>query len=1167
MPSPEFIFDNTDTKVFLTTPSGTPYQLTLDDGGSFLISFSGTGSSISDPRLSVQNEVRVKKNPGMGEFLTISGALASITGNDSSNRFSIIIGPGIYTEDSLHMRQYVSLIGDGQNSTVIQASNSGNTIIYGSDFSEIEHVTLSGSNQSGTFSVVHSTGASTSYFGIENVKFGNNYGHVKTDTTGTNSATILVQNCTYGSDGQFYRGFFAVNTGSGSSRIQIRNSTSIGMTQPFPTEFALSSGPGTEIIMNGVQSRVSNTTQTGNVNFAVAENGGRLRLASVNARGWAKGVWVKNVGEASSVSVVGVNIEGCTEDLVVDHPSASGVFAGIADANKVTIAPQNFSLLINGSTEPSISVAGDINLKQDGDFVEVGDLLLNGGSMGLTTGGELTPGTGLNVVVASGFGYLMSGSFPVHELMKVEWNSQSLAISPSGDNHIFFNSAGVLTAAASEPGNTSNIILGRAITDATGISFIDQSPVTNHHMSNLSLRFLNSTIGALYSAGSIVSENTGNAFQIDVSSGEYYFGTNKFVPTGGTGVSFLAYYHSGTSTFVPSGTNSVSNTQYDNGVELTGLSASFYAKHGFYGVGDGIREKYLLVYAQTQYSGLTEAQGASSPTPPGLFHDGVVHLSDIIVQQGSGNIVEIVDARPIFATQASLSGGGGGVTVHGNLLGLLSDDHPQYVLTDGGRTMTGNLELGGNDINNVSLINSVNITGHASRHLPNGADSLATTAPATNLSASSSNSAGTANSLSRSDHSHAIDFTVNIPLANFTTINTTNITGTNISGTNLNVQNAVVANTTTSQTVNAATFTGTSLVTSTVNALTSSFAPIVGGQMFTGNTAVFLNITGTNLVSGVSLLGQVANIGSITGNTLNVTGTANLTSITGTALDIVGFATINSISGNIIRLSGNDIIMTGTSLGAGEPIFAGQTLNTLNFKQVSGVGSITLSSTSSVLTISGSSVAGSSITTPSVTTESGIAIWSGTTGGGFRNTTITINPSNDIVLPNGSDLLNATSGTNVLGSDALPFATIFSDVVNATGVYINGRKVLSRQTVSFLMDNGGSVLQSGTQGHLLVPFGGSIGQWSLLADVSGNLSVDVRRVAYTNWIGSTGVTSTSSIVSADKPTITASHKNTNNTVTTWSGIAANDALIFHIDTAPSNITRANLTLFITPTGA
>ena len=44
----------------------------------------------------------------------------------------------------------------------------------------------------------------------------------------------------------------------------------------------------------------------------------------------------------------------------------------------------------------------------------------------------------------------------------------------------------------------------------------------------------------------------------------------------------------------------------------------------------------------------------------------------------------------------------GGTNDHGTLNGLGDDDHPQYLLTDGSRALTGNLQLGGNSITNLA---------------------------------------------------------------------------------------------------------------------------------------------------------------------------------------------------------------------------------------------------------------------------------------------------------------------------------------------------------------------------------------------------------------------------------------------------------------------------------
>lgn len=47
---------------------------------------------------------------------------------------------------------------------------------------------------------------------------------------------------------------------------------------------------------------------------------------------------------------------------------------------------------------------------------------------------------------------------------------------------------------------------------------------------------------------------------------------------------------------------------------------------------------------------------------------------------------------------------------HGSLSGLTDDDHTQYLLVDGTRAMTGNLDLGSNNITNVSTVDGVDIS-------------------------------------------------------------------------------------------------------------------------------------------------------------------------------------------------------------------------------------------------------------------------------------------------------------------------------------------------------------------------------------------------------------------------------------------------------------------------
>lgn len=99
--------------------------------------------------------------------------------------------------------------------------------------------------------------------------------------------------------------------------------------------------------------------------------------------------------------------------------------------------------------------------------------------------------------------------------------------------------------------------------------------------------------------------------------------------------------------------------------------------------------------------------------------------------------------------------GGVGVTDHSELTGLSNDDHLQYLPIAGGRSMAANLDMGNFSITNVTLVGGIDINNHGTRHNPNGPDPIST-ATAVNLSPASTSTSGIANSLARSDHTHAI---------------------------------------------------------------------------------------------------------------------------------------------------------------------------------------------------------------------------------------------------------------------------------------------------------------------------------------------------------------------------------------------------------------------------
>jgi hypothetical protein len=288
------------------------------------------------------------------------------------------------------------------------------------------------------------------------------------------------------------------------------------------------------------------------------------------------------------------------------------------------------------------------------------------------------------------------------------------------------------------------------------IEFIDKNKMVAAHHGNFSNELFREVYGNLYASGSTV---TGNASrELTITPGIFYSESIRYVPSGLSSGGTFYQYNYVSSVFSFAAQTVVNNTQYDDLTDLVSLTSTYYIKHSLYLVGDGLDERYMLVIGQEEHATLEEAQSGPKPIPPVSFSEGVTIISTLIMQQGTTTIIEIADERPRPSNAVSSSSINNN---HGTLTGLANDDHPQYLLTDGTRLLSGSMDYNSNDIINIGNINNVDITSHASRHGANGAaDALGTAAPLINIGSGTSNSTGTANTYSRSDHQHGLDSSV-----------------------------------------------------------------------------------------------------------------------------------------------------------------------------------------------------------------------------------------------------------------------------------------------------------------------------------------------------------------------------------------------------------------------
>ena len=658
-----------------------------------------------------------------GDFSSIKSAvdyLISSGNTSSSNRFVITVGPGEFNEGEIDLTQtpYVSIEGSNIQTTLITPTGSTQHIIKIGQNNEISFLSLSG--------------APTGYAGIYAYDIGD-FGQAHKVSMYDCDTGIWVESDSQ--DTVFYGEYIDMNGEYTYGTKSIANNGFLSLANlenyyifPGTTATTGNYSSGTGSTINLTSSSLNGLGTTGSTAM-VLRDGGFYNIASTDITNWGYGLKVENVGNASKFEINGVTFADNIFDVDVQQSSASGVFQGIASHLKVTTISENvfWSFLDSEDGELDITRRASVTFV-DGSHTDFTTLIFEGSTMGILSGGSITTISGFIIQAEAGFGYLEK-SDNSGIVRRIDWNNSQITLSANTDNYIFINENAILSRSGSKPNSQNNIILGRVVANATGIEFIDLSPVNAEHTSNRFDTLFADALGPVYSNGSIVTEGT-SAFTLNVTAGEYFFSTNQINPSGGSGITFNQYYRNGTgSTWVTSATTLVNNTQFDNNGTLSGLTAGYYTKHTLYVLGDGTFENYFLVLGQNQYATLIETEDALLPTPPSYFTDSVTQISNIYIKQGTTGITQFEDIRPTVSFRA---GGVNASSVHGNLLGLANDDHTQYLLVTGARAMAGNLDMGGNEITNVGNVDGVDVSAHATRHQFGGADPVGTVTPSAN---------------------------------------------------------------------------------------------------------------------------------------------------------------------------------------------------------------------------------------------------------------------------------------------------------------------------------------------------------------------------------------------------------------------------------------------------
>lgn len=150
-------------------------------------------------------------------------------------------------------------------------------------------------------------------------------------------------------------------------------------------------------------------------------------------------------------------------------------------------------------------------------------------------------------------------------------------------------------------------------------------------------------------------------------------------------------------------------------------------------------------------------------------------------------------------------------------------------------------------------------------------------------------------------------------------------------------------------------------------------------------------------------------------------------------------------------------------------------------------------------------------------------------------------------------------GRDSVGSGSIEQIAV-SNGLGFTGTGVLGMSANQRlRSIDINLFNAGAVLTTGIKQDLEIPFACTIQKWTLLADQSGSIVVDIWKDTFANYPPVVG----DSITAAAKPTISAANKAQSSTLTGWTtNIAAGDTLRFNIDSV-ATVTRVALSLEVT----
>lgn len=433
-----------------------------------------------------------------------------------------------------------------------------------------------------------------------------------------------------------------------------------------------------------------------------------------------------NLGDRYIVAPVGINAWVGHDNDIAEWNGANWDFFSPDEGTAAWVEDEDKTYVFNGTawvTMGSTMLHGNLQglLVDDHTQYMLREILDGPLSPMILTGGVLSAGAGVGTLKVAVLSALFrTGVLATDPLIRDTMAEQDNIAIPLADTEYvvvlnYNGGAPLVTLQVGEPNGASSFGIGHCLKNgANVVHFCNGGMRLSNGLAKLHRRAYELRNCEL-AQGCAIGDDTLQRFSIQ--PGITYYGINRLLP-------FLAgAYHSLADqfmyiygddvngwTYVP-GQTDIDNTQYYDGAGGLAVltNTTKYACHWVYMHPDD--EDVYVVYG-TCNGTLAQAEQAQPPSSlPPILEGFTTLLGCIIIKKSDTSFTTIQMVTDRFFT-------GTAVADHGELAGLDDDDHLQYLLHDGTRAMTGDLDMGAFDIDNVTDVNAAGDVNAARHNIP-----------------------------------------------------------------------------------------------------------------------------------------------------------------------------------------------------------------------------------------------------------------------------------------------------------------------------------------------------------------------------------------------------------------------------------------------------------------